>query len=68
MLKLNLSHSRLNRLSNIFDNAGQVVFGVVVLSPLVAGFDKLDRFIVISGVIVVIICWLVSIWLTRKES
>ncbi|TSC65349.1 MAG: hypothetical protein CEO21_433 [Microgenomates group bacterium Gr01-1014_80] len=58
---------KLNRLSNIFDNAGQVVFAVVVLSPFVADFDKIDRFVVLSGVIVVMVCWIVSVWLTRKD-
>ena len=58
--------SQLARLSNIFDNAGQVIFGVAVLSPLVA----LDRFhspILILGLIAILLCWTISIILMRKK-
>lgn len=58
--------SQFNRLANIFDNAGQVVLGVAVLSPLIGGFNNISYRVVISGVIVIIFCWLASIWLAKK--
>ena len=61
-----LSSAQLERLSNIFDNAGQVVLGVAVLSPIVVGFDKVNWFVVVSGVIVTIACWLMSLWFAKK--
>lgn len=56
------------RLSNIFDNAGQGILVVTVLSPLVVGFDKANYIIVVSGIIVVLASWLCSVWLARKSE
>lgn len=55
-----------NRLSNIFDNAGQVVFAVVVLAPVASGFDKINWFVIASGVVGIIFSWMASIWFARK--
>lgn len=63
-----LSVNQLERLSNIFDNAVQVVFGLAVLSPIISGFDKINLFIVVSGVILVIICWVASLFFTGKAE
>ena len=57
---------QLNRLSNIFDNAGQVILGVVVLSPIISAFDKSNTIVVLSGIVVMIFCWWLSIWFARK--
>lgn len=59
------SDNQFNRIANIFDNAGQVVLGVAVLSPLI-GLNNTSLPIAIAGIIVVVFCWLASIWLAKK--
>lgn len=61
------SKEELLRLSNIFDNAGQVFLGILVISPLVSG--KVDINIVsviISGIVATLMSWFYSLYLTRK--
>jgi len=65
-LKPILTINQLNRLSNIFDNAGQVIFGIVVLSPVISGFDRMNWFVILSGVVGVLFCWFASLWVVRK--
>lgn len=65
-LKPLLIIKQFERLSNIFDNAGQVVFGVVVLSPLITGSEKVNWYVIIFGLIAVILCWATSVWLSKK--
>lgn len=60
--------NQFGRVSNIFDNAGQVVLGIAVLSPVIVGFAEVNKFVIISGIVVTIFCWLVSIWLARKGN
>jgi hypothetical protein len=62
-----LTSSQLERLSNIFDNAGQVVFGIVVLSPLIGGIDRINMLVIVSGVIVMLLLWTVSVWLAKNK-
>ncbi len=59
---------QISRLSNIFDNAGQVVFGVVVLSPLLVGFHQINWFVELCGIISTMSSWLISVGLAKKES
>lgn len=69
MIRLNhfgFNKNQYNRLSSIFDNAGQVVLGIVVLSPIIAGFDKINAIIVILGLLLTIGLWLISIWFSKK--
>lgn len=58
--------AQFDRLSNIFDNAGQIIFGVVVLSPLITGLKQVNWLVEICGIIVTIGSWLISIRLARK--
>ncbi|MGH7203561.1 MAG: hypothetical protein ACREHC_03915 [Candidatus Levyibacteriota bacterium] len=58
--------AQLNRLSNIFDNAGQVIFGIAVFSPIISGFDKANPVVLVLGSIAVIIFWAFSVWLAKK--
>lgn len=58
--------NQLNRLSNIFDNAGQVIFAIVVLSPLIAGFKQANWLVETCGIIATIGSWLISIRIARK--
>lgn len=62
------TQEQLERISNIFDNAGQVILGIVVVTPLVGGIDKLDIGGVILGLVSVLLCWTVSISLARKKD
>ena len=61
-----LTVKQIERLSNIFDNAGQVIFGVAVLSPLITGFKNVNIFVILTGIVGVITCWGTSILLERK--
>lgn len=65
-LKPILTINQFERLSNIFDNAGQVIFGVVVLSPVISGFDRMNWFVILSGIVGVLFCWLASLWIAGK--
>lgn len=61
-----LTVNQINRLSNVFDNAGQVVLGVVVLSPIISGFDRVNLLVIVLGIAFTIFCWLTSIWFSGK--
>lgn len=63
-----LTPSQLDRLSNIFDSAGQVALGAGVFSPLFSGVDRIDIGIVASGVITVSFCWILSIWIAKRKD
>lgn len=62
-----LTDEQIDRLSNIFDNAGQVVFGIAVVSPIFAGFDKVNLFVVIFGLASAFTCWITSLILIRRK-
>jgi len=61
-----LTKKQFERLSNIFDNAGQVLFAGAVITPVVSEVDSDSLFGVGSGIVGMMICWLVSIWLAKK--
>ena len=63
-----LTRSQIERLSNIFDNAGQVALGAGVVAPLFAGIDKVDIGSVVSGIVLVSLCWLLSLWLAKRKD
>ena len=58
--------AQIERFSNIFDNAGQVFLGVLVLTPIVQGIDKTNIVVIISGRLYVLSCWIFSIILAQK--
>lgn len=62
-----LTGKQIERLANIFDNAGQVVFAIMVLSPLISGFESINRPVIMTGIGLMIICWTTSILLARRE-
>lgn len=69
MLFLNssgFSKNQYNRISNILDGAGQIVFGVAVVTSLIQGLDNLDLRVLSLGIGVAVFCWVVSIMLARK--
>ena len=57
-----LTSEQIKRLSNIFDNAGQVALGAFVFSQLINGFDNINVLVIISGVGTVVLCWTMSVW------
>lgn len=59
--------NQLNRLSNIIDSAGRVVFGVAVVSPIVGNVDNPNLTVIILSIIVAIFLWSISVWLARKR-
>ena len=63
-----LTIAQLNRLSNILDNSGQVIFGIAVVSPLFSEFDKVNWIIVLFGLVTALICWIASLILIRKRN
>ena len=63
-----LTAGQIERLSNIFDNAGQVALGAGVVAPLFAGFDKIDIASVVFGIILVSLCWTLSMWLAKRKD
>ena len=63
-----LSPSQFDRLSNIFDNAGQGLFVLLVLTPVIAGFDKVNLWVLILSILSVLFCWTVSLILARRAD
>ena len=63
-----LTPSQIERLSNICDNAGQVALGVLVLSPLVQGFDKTNMWMLLLGTFDVLFCWSISLILAKRKD
>ncbi len=60
--------SQIERMANILDNAGQGFFVVLVLSPLVQGFDKTNPWVLVLGVFYMGVCWITSIILAKRED
>ena len=60
--------SQIERLSNIFDNAGQGFFVVLVLTPLVQGIDKVNSGMLLLGAIDVLFCWTISLIVARRKD
>lgn len=63
-----LTENQIKRLANIFDNAGQVALGVVVLSPIISGFDRVNVFVVLSGIVGISVCWALSLFFERRAE
>jgi hypothetical protein len=59
--KKDLSPEQIERFANIFDNAGQVFLAVMVLTPLVQGFDIANIPVILLGVLDTGLCWWLSI-------
>lgn len=53
-----------DRLSNICDNAGQVVFGIVVIAPLFN--QEQNSFVILLGILSAIFSWTASILLAKR--
>lgn len=66
--KRSFSAKQVDRISNIFDNVGNILFGVTVLAPVIADFDKVNLLIVILGLVSTFFCWMFSVWLVRKRT
>ena len=60
-----LEQPAIQRLSSILDNAGQVIFGLVVVGPFLSK-DQINIFSIILGTITVTMLWLTSILAVRR--
>ncbi len=65
---LTASSGQIDRLSNIFDNAGQVALGALVFSQVTGGFDNTRTLVLVYGVAIVLLCWMTSLWLSKKRK
>ena len=66
--KSRFTPSQIERLSNIFDNAGQVALGVLVFTPLTQGIDKTNGWMLLLGAFDVVFCWTISLILARRKD
>jgi hypothetical protein len=66
--KREFTPAQIERIANILDNLGQVLFAVMILTPVVQGFDTANLWVVILGTIDVIVCWSGSIILARRKD
>ncbi|MBI2641526.1 hypothetical protein HYW87_02920 [Candidatus Roizmanbacteria bacterium] len=67
-MKLLFTKEQLQRLANIFDNAGQIFFGTSVLTPIIFGVEKDNKLVVILGLVGMLFCWWVSLRIERLIS
>jgi len=60
--------SQIDRMASILDNVGQGFFVVLVLTPLVAGIDKTNPWVLALGVFYMVVCWIASIILAKRKD
>jgi hypothetical protein len=66
--KREFTPAQIERFGNIFDNAGQVFLAVMVLTPIVQGFDNANIPVIILGLIDTTLCWGLSIILAKRKD
>ena len=66
--KREFTPAQIERFANIFDNAGQVFLAVMVLTPIVQGFDNANIPVIILGLIDTALCWGLSIILAKRKD
>lgn len=66
LTKTKFTKNQHNRLSNIFDGVGQVIFAVAVVTPAIGGLDNSDLRVLLLGIVVAIFCWITSIRIAKK--
>jgi hypothetical protein len=66
--KREFTPAQIERISNILDNLGQVLFAVMILTPVVQGFDTTNLWVAVLGTIDVVACWSGSIILARRKN
>ena len=66
--KREFTPTQIERFANIFDNAGQVFLAVMVLTPIVQGFDNANIPVIILGLIDTALCWGLSIVLAKRRD
>ncbi len=62
-----LTHDQFARLSNIFDNAGQIFLAGAVLNPIINGIDNTEWFIVALGLALTGGLWILSLYFAKKQ-
>ena len=66
--KREFTPAQIERIANIFDNAGQVFLAVMVLAQVVQGIDKSNVLVLVFGIIDMLLCWTVSIILAKRKD
>lgn len=66
--KQEFTPSQIERIANILYNLGQVFFAVMILTPVMQGFDTTNLWVLILGTIDVVICWSGSIILAKRKD
>ena len=66
--KRDFTPAQIERLANIFDNAGQVFLAIMVLAQVVQGIDKSNVLVLVFGIIDMLLCWMVSIILAKRKD
>jgi hypothetical protein len=66
--KREFTPAQIERFANIFDNAGQVFLAVMVLTPIVQGFDNANIPVIILCLIDTTLCWGLSIILAKRKD
>jgi hypothetical protein len=64
MRRNSLSNNKLGKISDITSDIGQAVFGITIL-PFVFGVDTAKPLVILSGLIISIVCWALSIYLKK---
>jgi len=63
-----LTRSQIKRLSNIFDNAGQVFLGSLVVTPILSANVFAGAFATATfGILSTVLMWFISLTLERKS-
>lgn len=65
-MKIILTSSHLKALSSILADIGQVVLATFVLTPFVSGVDVEKRFMILSGLVVALFFWSLSVALAEE--
>ena len=66
--KKEFTPAQIERFANIFDNAGQVFLAVMVLTPIVQGFDNSNILVIILGLLDTVLCRGLSIILAKRKD
>lgn len=61
-----MNKTQLYRLSEFVSNLGLIFVGSVV-APIFSGVDEVNVFLVLLGLVLALLCLLVSLWLVKKK-
>ena len=67
-MQLVFTKSQIQRMANIFDNAGQVCLATAVLTPLISNIERGKLIVVLLGLLATIALWWLSLKFERIAS